>query len=223
MTLAEILKALEAVEGNGSEMKSFLKKLLSEKDAAITTSESLANSAESRLDSIAKLLGCSTETVAESVKSLQTSLKEVDTLKTANETLQTKLTELDTAKKALERTSELKDFCGVVGADYKALSQLLPLDAQFKVTTQKQEDKDITVGVIVQGDKEVLFSDYVASDDKLKTFQSSIFNQQSNPPAPGKLPGGKSPDKSTSLASSLVTSMKEQQKLKAAKLLERNK
>lgn len=225
MSLTELLKAISGIEGNGGELKAFLQQLLSEKDASITTAESLANSAESKLNSIAKSLDCGADTILEKIKGLKTASTKLDEAQAVETELKTKLVEAEKAKKALERTTDLKDFCNIVGADFKAVSKLLPSDVQFKtVTTKGEKDQDVTNGVIVVDNKEVAFADYVDQDENLKTFRSSIFVQQANPPAPtGKLPTGKSPDTLVSPAKNVTASLVQQQKARAARLLESKK
>lgn len=224
MNLAELLAAIGKIEGEGAEMKTFLKKFIADKDATIAVAESLANTAESRLETLAKTLDCTPDTIGEKIKTLQGLGKEVETLKQTEQSLKTKIVEVETAKKTSDRLYELREFCGVVGADFKAVSKLLPPDVVFKViTTKGEDDKEITSGVVVKDNKDVDFADYVDADDQLKTFRASIFNQQNNPPAPtnGKLPSGKSPDKSSTPAATVASSMLAQQKARAAKLLER--
>jgi vacuolar-type H+-ATPase subunit I/STV1 len=210
MNLTELLEALGKIEDKGAEYKSYLKKLIADKDAAIAVAESLSNSTDVRLSSFATSLGCKVEDLDSTIKELKKSKKDLETQNTVLETLKSKMSEAEIKYKSLERQGNLKEFSSRVGADFEVLKDLLPADIEVV------EDK-----VKVEG-KELVFAEYVDATPALAKYRNSIFTVGSNPPkTPPKLPTGKSTDKAQDPLKLLSQTELERQKTKAERLLNR--
>lgn len=192
MKLSDVLAALSGLD-NGTELKTFLQTLVSQKDTAISEAEAKLSAVEARVKAIAASVGG--DEIEDKLKELKTTAakltsmqSEVDTYKTEAENLKTQVSQLD-------RKDKMTTFAQVVGADREVLMELLPQELEFATERIDDNGKSIDRGYVVIDKKKLTFSDYVKQDAKLSKFAASIFPNTTQPtPSNIKLPSGKNSD-----------------------------